>query len=119
MIEENGITYTKVGDYYLPDLLPPGERSFPGKYGLLRERFLREHRDAIYTWLLLTGKLNAHLLEVNRRATEQIDELVREMARRDGTNEELKGRDQMRWVGLMNNYKARAEEIVLPDTVYE
>lgn len=121
LFEEMGGTYSKVGDYYLPNLTLPaeGENLSFGKYGRMRLRYLKEYSRALYTNLLTSGKLNEHLHEVDARATEQIQAIVTSMAKIDGTDETLKARDQMRWVGLMNNYKHCAEEIVLKDVVYE
>ena len=121
LFEQMGGTYTKVGDYYLPNLSLPaeGENISFGKYGRMRLCYLKEHRQVLYNSLLNSGKLNEHLQEVNQRANAQVNQIVKTMAKADGTDESLKARDQMRWVGLMNNYKACAEEIVLKEVVYE
>ena len=113
------ITYTRQGDYNLPNLLPPQEEPVPhGKYALLRKKFLKEHRRVTYTNLLTSGKLNTHLAEVEQTALSQIEQMVVQMARTEGVTEELKERDPMKWVGLMNNLQNAAEEIVLKELIY-
>ena len=99
--------------------LPPQEpETALGKYGLLRRRYLKEHRKVLFTNLLTSGKLNEHLAEIDRTAKQRMEQLVTEMARTEGVTEELKARDQMKWVGLMNSLKAQAEEIILSELVY-
>jgi hypothetical protein len=122
--EETGISYTLVGDYYLPDFAlaieaEPQEEYDIGRYGRMRLNYLKNHRRVLYTNLLMSGELPEHLYETDQRARRQIDEIVQHWAKADGTNEDLKQRDQMRWVGLMNNYRHCAEEIVLKEVVYE
>ena len=109
--EKNGMSYTLHGDYYLPDLVLREEEPTYGKYGMLRKQFLKEHRSARYQYLLLTGKLNEHLNQIDQESRKQ-------MAEKKGVTEELKVQDQMKWVRLMNNIKASAEEIVLKNMVY-
>lgn len=111
------LTYTKHGDYYLPDLVAP-ESPHVSKYGMLRRKFLREHRDGIYTGMLLTGKLNAHLEEIDRQANEMLDRLTRQYAAAEGVTEALKAADQMGWVQAMNSIQSRVEEVVLRELVY-
>ena len=102
MDEKTGISYTLYGDYYLPDLeLKEQEEAHYGKYGMLRKSFLKKHRSGLYSSYLLTGKLTAHLNEVDQQA-----------------NERMKIRDQMEWVGAVNNIQNVAEEIVLKEIVY-
>ena len=118
--ERNGLWYTLAEDgCYYPDLvMPPTDGRFVGKYGLMRKRYLQEHRKVLFTALLTSGKLHQELCDVDARASDMVNRLVAEMAAREGTDNTLKMRDQMMWVGLMNNYKACAEEIVLRDIVY-
>ena len=116
--EKNGMSYTLHGDYYLPDLVLNEEEPTYGKYGMLRKQFLKEHRSARYQYLLLTGKLNEHLNQTDQEAREQVEMLMKQMAEKKGVTEELKVQDQMKWVGLMNNIKVSAEEIILKNTVY-
>lgn len=115
--EKNGMSYTLHGDYYLPDLVLREEEPIYGKYGMLRKQFLKEHRSAGYQYLLLTGKLNEHLNQIDQEAREQVETLMEQMTEKQGVTEELKVQDQMKWVRLMNNIKASAEEIVLKNLV--
>ena len=121
IFEEMGGTYRKVGDYFVPNLVLPNEgRSYQiGKFGRLRRRYLKEHRKSVYTEMVLSGKLNEHLAEIDQACYERIDRLVKQMAEREGVTEALKASDQMAWVGHMNNIRSRAEEIVLSEVVYE
>ena len=111
------LTYTTRGDYLLPDLNVP-ESPKIGKYGMLRRSYLREHRDGIYTGMLLSGKLNGHLEEIDRTANEMMNRLTAELAKAQGVTESLKASNQMKWVGLMNNIRHQAEEIVMTELVY-
>lgn len=115
------LTYTKIGDYYYPNLcLPPVEDDRPlGKYGMLRKTYLKEHCNTTYELMKLSGELDTHLRDINEQATELVDRMIADMAAREGVDEELKANDQMLWVGLMNNFKAAAEEAVLQEIVYQ
>ena len=112
------MSYTLHGDYYLPDLVLNEEEPTYGKYGMLRKQFLKEHRSARYQYMLLTGKLNEHLNQIDQEVREQVETLMEQMIEKQGVTEELKAQDQMKWVRLMNNIKASAEEIVLKNMVY-
>ena len=116
--EKNGMSYTLHGDYYLPDLVLREEEPIYGKYGMLRKQFLKEHRSARYQYMLLTGKLNEHLNQIDQEVREQVETLMEQMTEKQGVTEELKAQDQMKWVRLMNNIKASAEEIILKNMVY-
>ena len=116
--EKNGLNYTLCGDYYLPDLVLNEEEPTYGKYGMLRKQFLKEHRPIRYQNLLLSVKLTAHLNQIDRKATEQVEGLKKQMTGKQGVNENLKRRDQMKWVRLMNNIKVSAKEIVLTEIIY-
>ena len=116
--EKNGMGYTLHGDYYLPDLVLREEEPIYGKYGMLRKQFLKEYRSARYQYMLLTGKLNEHLNQIDQEAREQVETLMEQMTEKQGVTEELKAQDQMEWVRLMNNIKASAEEIVLKNMIY-
>ena len=116
--EKNGMGYTLHGDYYLPDLVLREEEPTYGKYGMLRKQFLKEYRSARYQYMLLTGKLNEHLNQIDQEAREQVEMLMKQMAEKKGVTEELKVQDQMKWGGLMNNIKVSAEEIILKNMVY-
>ena len=102
----------------MPDLVLNEEEPTYGKYGMLRKQFLKEYRPIRYQNLLLSGKLTAHLNQIDQEVTEQVEVLMKQMVEKQGVNENLKRQDQMRWVRLMNNVKASAEEIVLKDIVY-
>ena len=111
------LTYRTESGYQLPNLDVP-EAPKVGKYGMLRRSYLANHRHGIYTGMLLTGELNSHLAEINRQATEMVERLTEQMAAEQGVTESLKASDQMKWVGLMNNIKASAEEVALTEIVY-
>ena len=115
--ERTGIRYELIGDYYYPCLTV--EESSPlSKYGRLRKRYLREHKRVLYYTLLTSGKLYEHLADIDTSACDMAEYLIKEMARKQGVTEELKGKDMMKWIGLMNNIRACADEIVLNDIVY-
>ena len=116
--EKNGMSYTLHGDYYLPDLVLREEEPTYGKYGMLRKQFLKEYRSARYQYMLLTGKLNEHLNQIDQEVREQVETLMEQMTEKQGVTEKLKAQDQMKWVRLMNNIKASAEEIILKNMVY-
>ena len=105
------ISYHQEGDYLLPDLLPP-ESPYIGIWGLRRRSYLQKHHDGLYTGLLLSGKLNAHLEEIDRTANEMFDLLMKQYAAREGVTEELKARNQLEWVQRMNSIRERVEEII-------
>ena len=116
--EKKGMSYTLHGDYYLPDLVLNEEEPTYGKYGMLRKQFLKEHRSARYQYMLLTGKLNEHLNQIDQEARKQVEILMEQMVKKQGATEELKAQDQMKWVRLMINIKSSAEEIVVKNTIY-
>lgn len=117
------LTYTKVGDYLIPDLAMDNEdkaEEMPlGKYGMLRENFLKREHHGTYTSMLLTGRLEPHLREIDRQAQEQVDKIVSGLMKRDGVNEALKASNQMAWVQAVNSFTAQAEETVLAEIVYK
>ena len=115
----NGLFYELQGDYYIPCLVLDEEETQPiGMWGRKHLRYIKEHRRALYTTLLISGKLNSHLAEIDNQATEMFDRLVKQMAEKEGITEQLKAQDQMAWVGAMNNIRNRAEEIVLSELIY-
>lgn len=103
--------------YLIPDLEAP-ESPKVGKYGMLRRAYLREHKDGIYTGMMLDGTLNRHLEEVDAQANRMMEELTEQLKVRNGVNEQMKAEDQMKWVGLMNSIRHSAEEVVLRDLIY-
>ena len=112
------LTYLRNGDYLFPDLYLEDADPSIGKYGLLRKIFLKERKHGRYSSLLLTGKLDAHLAEIDHTCTERVELIMNQLARREGVTEALKATDQMEWVRRMNSIRARAEEIVLSELVY-
>ena len=116
--EKNGLSYTLHGDYYLPDLEINEEEPTYGKYGIMRKKFLKEHRSARYQYLVLTGKLTEHLNQVDKEVREKVEMLMEQMAEQWGVTEELKMQDQMEWVRRMNNIKSVAEEMILRKFIY-
>ena len=111
------LTYRQEGDFLLPNLEAP-EAPKIGKYGMLRHEYLRNHKRAILSGMQMSGKLNSHLEQIDREATEMVESLTNQMAKEQGVNEQMKRTDQMKWVGMMNSLKASAEEIVLKELIY-
>lgn len=89
-----------------------------GKYGKLRLKYLKEHKKAEYTILLMDNKLQKHLMEIDKIANERFDLLMKQFSQKENITEELKAKDQLKWVGLMNNIKHSAEEIILKELIY-
>ena len=113
------LTYRTESDYQIPNLTLPAEDAVPlGKYGRLRKRHLKHHNPIAYTTLLTTCTLNQHLAEIDRTANERMERIITQMAEQQGVTEHLKAADQMTWVGMMNNIKQAAEEIILNEQVY-
>ena len=115
---ENGIEYVRNGDYYIPNLKAPEGTYNIGRYGRLHSIFIRENRPCIYSMKMLNGTWLAYLEEIDTTAKELIDKLIKDMAVKQGISEELKAKDQMAWVGAMNNIRHSAEEFVLRDFIY-
>ena len=113
------LRYVMCGDYLIPDLTLNAKEYPPlGKYGRMRERYLREHRHLLYSTMLLGGRLDVHLHEIDVAAQKRRDQLMRQMADAAGITEELKARDPMRWVGEMNAIKAQVEEMIFEELIY-
>ena len=113
------LTYTQCGDYLIPDLVLSDTREYHiGKYGRMRRIYLKEHRPAIYSTLLLTEKLFSHLSEIDAACKTRLDIIEIAMMRQEGVTEALKADNQMEWVRRMNSIHSRAEEIVLHELVY-
>ena len=114
------ITYSQYGDYLIPDLVLSEDEIQPiGKYGRMRMRYLKEHRSALYSNLLLTGKLNQHLAQIDQACLDRIELITQQMKVQEGITEALKASDQMEWVTHMNSIHNRAEEVVLNELVYD
>lgn len=113
------LTYTYQGGYRLPNLAVPEQPQVRlGKYALLRRSYLKEHRRILFTNLLTSGKLTEHLMEIEEAAQNRMEQIVKAMAAQEGVTEELKARDPMRWVQLMNNLRNAAEETILTELIY-
>lgn len=120
IFEQNGGTYTQVGDYLIPNISLPDAPAYPiGKYGRMREAYLKEHRPGLYTRLILSGKLHEHLAEVERTCNERLDIMIPQMADAQGVTEALKVQDQLGWVGGINEIKHSAEESILAEIIFE
>ena len=114
------ITYSKYGDYYLPDLvLSEKEPATYGRFGCMRLQYLKEHRRATYINLKTSGQLTHHLNEIDREATKMLWLLIDQMVQAQGITEELKAEDQMAWVGAMNNIRSVAEKIVYSIFIFD
>ena len=116
---ENGIEYVKIGDYYIPNLPVPQKRYNIGKYGNLHKNFIKEHHHSFYSSRLMNGTLLEYLEKVDTKAKNEVDRLIKELAAKQGITEHLKATDQMKLVGMMNNIKSQAEEIVYSTIVYK
>jgi hypothetical protein len=117
--ERTGLKYELVGDYYLIAGEDESEGTHPvGIWGQRRLRYLKEHRQALYTALLLSGRLNGYLADIDQQAEEMFFQLVKRMAAAEGTTEELKAADQMAWVGRMNNIRNKVTEVVNQEIIY-
>ena len=117
-ITENGIDYILVGDCYIPDLKLPEENRPIGRYGRLHREYLKQEHPARYSSLILTGKLWTYLADLNEQAEERLDLIIEQMKAAEGVTEELKARNQLEWVGRINNIRSRAEEIIKSEMIY-
>ena len=119
-LKENKIeNNTKVGDYYIPNLvLEKKEKIILNKYGRLRLKFLKENKKAEYTIMFMNGTLNKHLKKIQETAQKRIDIIIEELKQQNNLTEEMKNTNQLYWVGMMNNFKNEAEEIVLKELIY-
>ena len=117
-IHQNGISYTLVGDYYIPDLELPEESRPIGIWGRMHKAYLEQYHPVQYNDLLLTGKLWTYLADLNEQAQERLSLIVDQMKASEGVTEEMKAADQMAWVGVMNSIRNRAEEIILREMIY-
>ena len=115
---ENNLTYIQNGDYLIPDLRLSEQPMKPlGKYGRMRKTYLKEHRPILYNQLLMSETLYPHLQEIDETANSRLEQMMPRLAEAAGATEELKARDPMQWVGLMNTCKAQAEEILLAELI--
>ena len=120
VFEKMGGTYRQEGDYLLPNLsLPPDTEEYHlGKYGRLRQQYLKEHRRALYSSLLLEGSLKKHLAEINCSCNDRLEIIETAMMKQEGVTEALKASNQMEWVRRRNSIRNRAEEVILTELVY-
>lgn len=116
--KDNGLDYVLVGDYYFPTLILAEDSCPVGRWGRMYKRYLKERHPARYQALLLSGRLNTYLADIDAQAEEQLELLTRQMAEREGVNEELKAANQMEWVRRMNSIQNRAEEVIQAGLIY-
>lgn len=118
----NEITYHKVGDYYLPNIYlkkDKYEKDYQiGKYGHLRLEYLKMHKKAEYTIMLMDGSLRKHILDTDKQAKERFEILMKQMLEKNPIDENLKNTDPLKWVWIMNNYKNSVEEIIFKELIY-
>ena len=120
IFEQTGGTYTQVGDYMLPDLLPAEEEKEAniGVWEMRHKRYLKQNHKVFYYNLLTSGKLNSYLVDIEQQAQDLFSRLVKDLAEKENVTENLKATDQMLWVRKMNNIRNRATEIVNADIIY-
>lgn len=117
--KRTGISYTLQGDYYLPDLELPAEEQQPIGVWVQRHLwYIKQYRKALYTNLLISGKFNSYLADINRQAEEMFSRLVKQIAEREGVTEKLKTDNQMEWVQKMNNIRNCATEIINNEVIF-
>lgn len=116
--EKKGLTYTLVGEYYVPDLVSGEVQATYRKYGMLHREYLKKHRKARYNILIMQGKLNKYLNEVDQEAKDKLEMLVKQMKEQERVNEAMKEKEQMLWVRKVNEIIVAAEEIVMSELVY-
>ena len=115
---ENNLTYTKNGDYLIPDLKIEVPEQSIGKYGRMRQKYLKEHRPILWNQMILEETLFPHLLEIEQAAQNRLEQMMPRRAAEAGATESLKASDPLTWVGLMNTCKAQAEEVILAELIY-
>lgn len=120
IFEQTGGTYTQVGDYMLPDLLPAEEEKEAniGVWGMRHKRYLKQNHKVLYYNLLTSGKLNSYLADVEQQAQDLFLRLVKDLAEKENVTEELKASDMMLWVQKINNIRNQATEIVNAEIIY-
>ncbi len=117
-ITENGLEYTLVEDYYLPNLTLPEEHRPIGKWGCLHREYLKKEHPILYNSLILNGQLWTYLADLNEQAQERLSLIIEQMKVSESVTEELKAIDQIAWIGGMNSIRNRAEEIILREMIY-
>ena len=117
--ERTGIEYTLVGDYYIPNLtITKQEKIILNKYGRMRLNYLKEHKKAEYSIMLVDGTLNKHLKEIQEAAQARVEQIINQLKEKSNLTEDMKNTDMLYWVGMMNNFKNEAEEIVFKEIIY-
>ena len=115
----NELTYTRSGDYWIPNLSLSQQETQPlGKYGRLRKKYLQENRPVLWNSLILSEKLYPHLREIDETANSRLEQMMPGLMQSAGVTEALKASNPMKWVGLMNSLKAQAEEVILTELIY-
>ena len=118
-IMENKLNYTQNGDYLIPNLTLSETETKPlGKYGRMRKKYLQENRPVLWNSMILSETLYPHLREIDETANRRLEQMIPELMKQNGVTESMKASDPMKWVGLMNNLKAQAEETVLAELIY-
>ena len=114
------ITYTKQGDYLIPDLTLPTEPALqPGRYAMMHRTYLEQNKRVTYLNLLTSGKLSEHLYQTEQTALQRLELLTKQLSEEQGVTEELKEKAPMQWVGMMNNIRSQAEEVILTELIYK
>ena len=112
------ITYRKVGDYYLPNLYYPEPKRTYGKYGMMREEYLKNYKTGLWNRMIIHGELVPHLNEIDKIARERLEIILPDLMKSAGITEELKQKDQFEWVGLANACRTQAEEIIFDEIIF-
>ena len=116
--KKNGLKYTLQGDYYFPELTINEEKATYGKYGMMRKKYLKEHKSGTYTYLLLTARLDSYLADLNEQSQEHFELIEAQMRSAEGVTEKLKRQNPMEWVRHCNNIRNRAAEIIKQELIY-
>ena len=116
--ERNGLHYTLVGDYYIPDLQLPEENRSIGIWGRMHKDYLAQYHPALYNEPILSGRLWTYLADLNEQAQNRLDCIIAQMKEAEEITEKLKSKDQMAWVRAMNSIRNRAEEIIRIEIIY-
>ncbi len=117
--ERTGIEYHLQGDYYIPNLaMPKQEKITLNKYGRMRLKYLKEHKKADYTIMLMDGTLNTHLKETQEIADNRVQQIISELKAKSDLTEDMKNTDMLYWFGTMNSIKSQAEEFVFSELIY-
>lgn len=117
--ERTGIEYHLEGNYYIPNLLMPKQEKITlNKYGRMRLKYLKEHKKVEYSIMLMDGTLNSHLKEIQETATKRVEQIIKQLKVESDLTENMKNRDMLYWVGMMNNFKNQAEETIFNELIY-